>query len=98
MCNALMWKNSIFEMLIIPQTLNINNLRTTSAKSISLHAIRKLVEFFLKNVAVKTMFTLTVVEMLLFEDRSVLSNSQWSTGSKSFSEKLKKYLDFVEIT
>ena len=43
-------KNSILEMPIITQTLNINNLRTTSATSINLHIIRKLVEYSLKNV------------------------------------------------
>ena len=43
-------KNSIFEMPIIPQTLNTNNLRNTSAKSINLHTIRKLIECSLKNV------------------------------------------------
>ena len=43
-------KNSIFEMPIITQTLNINNLRTKSAKSINLHTIRKLVEYSLKDV------------------------------------------------
>ena len=36
-------KNSIFEIPIIPQTLNINNQRTTSAKSINLVIIRKLI-------------------------------------------------------
>ena len=46
-------KKSIFEMPIIPQTFNINNLRPTSAKSINLHTIRKLTEYFLKNVRVK---------------------------------------------
>ena len=33
-------KNSIFEVPIIAQTLNINNFRTTSANSINLHIIR----------------------------------------------------------
>ena len=42
-------KNSIFEMPIITQTLNINNLRTTSANSINLHTV-KLVEYSLKIV------------------------------------------------
>ena len=42
-------KNSIFGMPIITQTLNINNLRTTGARSINLHTIRKLVEYSLKN-------------------------------------------------
>ena len=59
-------KNSVFEMPIIPQTLNINNLRTTSAKSINLQKIRKLIENYLKNVRVKTVFTLTLLEILLF--------------------------------
>ena len=58
-------KNSIFEMPIIAQTLNINNLRTVSAKSINLHTIRKLTEYSLKIV-------LTVFEILLSEGRSVL--------------------------
>ena len=46
-------KNSIFEMPIIPQIFNINNLRPTSAKSINLDTIRKLTEYFLKNVREK---------------------------------------------
>ena len=46
-------KNSIFDMTIIPRTLNIHNLRTTSAKSISLHTIRELIEYFFKTVRVK---------------------------------------------
>ena len=58
-------KNSIFEMPIIAQTLNINNLRTASAKSINLHTSRKLTEYSLKIV-------LTVFEILLSEGRSVL--------------------------
>ena len=58
-------KNSIFEMPIIAQTLNINNLRTASAKSINLHTIRKLTEYSLKIV-------LTVFEILLSEGRLVL--------------------------
>ena len=40
-------KNLIFEIPIITRTLNINNLRTTSAKSINLHTIRKLVGYSL---------------------------------------------------
>ena len=42
-------KNSIFGMPIISSTLNISNLRATSAKSINLHTIRKLIEYSLKN-------------------------------------------------
>ena len=58
-------KNSIFEMPIIPQTLSINNLGTTSAKSIDLNTIRKLVEYSLNNLT--SMFALTVLEILLFD-------------------------------
>ena len=43
-------KNSIFEMQIISKTLNVNNLRATSAKSINLHTIWKLIEYFLKKI------------------------------------------------
>ena len=60
-------KNTIFEISMIPQTLNIKNYRTTSAKSINLHIIRKLIEYFLKNGLVKAMFIPTVFEILLFE-------------------------------
>ena len=50
-------KNSIFEMPIVPQTLNINNITTTSAKYINLHTIRKLIEYSFKKVLVKATFT-----------------------------------------
>ena len=65
-------KKSIVEMPIITQTLNFNNLRTASAKSINLHNIKNLVEYSLKNVRAKAMFTLNVFEILLSEGRSVL--------------------------
>ena len=32
-------------MVIIPQTLNVNNSRIARAKSINLHTIRKLIEY-----------------------------------------------------
>ena len=38
-------KSSIFEMPVISQTLNINNTKTTSAKSIKLYTFRKLIEY-----------------------------------------------------
>ena len=55
-------------MLIIPQTLNINNSRTTKAKPINLHTIRKLIEYSIKKVHIKAMFTPTVFEILISED------------------------------
>ena len=73
-------KKQIFEILTISQILNINSLRATSTKSISLHTIRKLVEYYLKNVTVKAMLFLTQKKL---EDRSVLSPFQWSAGSKT---------------
>ena len=41
-------RNLILDIPIATQTLSINNLRTTSAKSINLYTIRKLVEYSLK--------------------------------------------------
>ena len=63
-------------MPIIPQTLNINNLKTTSARSINLHTIRKLIKYSLKNALVIAMFTLILFEILLFEGKLVLSAAQ----------------------
>ena len=77
-------KNSIFEMPIITRTLNIYNVRTTSAKSINLYTIRKLIKYSLKNVHVK---------VLLFEGWSVLPPAQRGTGS----ERVKNPTDKIEI-
>ena len=46
-------KHLIFEIPLIPQTLNISNLRTTSAKSVNLHTISKIIEHPLKKVFCK---------------------------------------------
>ena len=90
-------KNSIFEIPIIPTSLNINNWTTTSAKSINLHIIRKLIEYFLKNICVKTMFTLPVFEILLFKGRSLLTPAQRGTRSRrvQISVKIKKNVLFL---
>ena len=69
-------KNSIFEMPIILQTLNINNLRTTSAVPINLHTISNLIKYSFKMASVKALFTLTVFQILLFECRPVLPPDQ----------------------
>ena len=63
-------------MPIISQTLNINNLRTTSAMSINLHTIKK----------EKAMFTLTVFQILLSEGRLVLWPAQRGTGSERIKQ------------
>ena len=83
-------KNSIFEMLVIPQTLKINNSRTTRAKSINLHTIRKLIEYSLKKVLIKAMFIPTVFNILMSEVRLVLSPAQRVTGSERVNMKLFK--------
>ena len=81
-------KKSFYEMLIIPQTLSINNFRTISAKLINLHTIRKLIKNSFKNVPVKARFTLkaifshTVLGILISEGRSTLSLTQRGTGSE----------------
>ena len=43
------FKSSIFQMPISTHILNINNLRTTSAKSINMRTARKVIEYSLKN-------------------------------------------------
>ena len=73
-------ENLIFEMSIIPQTLNIYNSRTTRAKSVNLHTIRNLIEYSLKILGIKATFTPTVFEILMSKGRSVLSPSQRGTG------------------
>ena len=73
-------------MPIIPQTLNINKLRTTNAKSINLQIIRKLIEYPSKNVPVRAMFTLSVFEILLFVRRTVLPPAQQGTGNERVND------------
>ena len=75
-------KSLIFQMPIIPQTFNINNSRTTGAKSINLHTIRKLIEYSLSKIWIKEILTPTVFEILISEGRLVLSPAQRCTGSK----------------
>ena len=65
-------KTWIFEIPVITQDLNINNLRTTSAKSININTIRKLLEYSLKGAGTKTIFILRVLGILRSEGRSVL--------------------------
>ena len=57
----------MFEILIIPHTLNINNWRTTSAKSINHNVIRKLIEYSLKHLLVRAMFASNVLHILLLK-------------------------------
>ena len=69
-------KKLVFEIPIIPQTLNINNQRTTSSKAINLDIVRNLIEYSFKKVLLKARYNCTVFEILLFEGRLVLSHIQ----------------------
>ena len=63
-------------------------------QSINLHTIKNLVEYSLKNVVAKAMFTLTVFEILLSEGRSVLSPAQRSAESKTVNVMNNLFLYF----
>ena len=84
-------------MLIIPQTLNINNSRTTGAKPINLQTIRKLIGYSLKQAAVKAMFTPIVFEILMSEGRLVLSPTQWGTVNERVKISVKNQNKIFEI-
>ena len=77
-------------MSIITQSLSINNLGTTSTKSINLNTIRKIIKYFLKNVSVKAMFTLTAFDILLLKGKLVSSTAQRGTGSEWIEVSVKK--------
>ena len=83
-------ENSISEIPIIPQILNIKNYKTTSVKSMNLDIIRQLKEYPLKIVFVKAMFTLTIFNIILFEGRSILWPAQRVTGNERVNYFLKK--------
>ena len=72
-------------MPIIPQTLNINNLRTANAKSIKLNTIRKAIKYALGKVCVKAMFTFTVFEILPFVGRRYYHPLSGVQGAKGLS-------------
>ena len=60
---------NIISTLSVPQNKKLEN--HNSANSINLDIIRKLIKYSSKNILRKTMFTLTVIEILLFESRLV---------------------------
>ena len=90
-------KNSIFEMLIITQDLNINNLRTRSGKSINLHIIKKVVDYSLKDVAAKVMFIFIVLQILLSEGRSLLWPSQRGTAIERVKVLVKNIVNLLKF-
>ena len=86
-------KTSIFEIPISQQLLNINNLRTTSARSLNLHTIRKLIEYSFQNM-VKEMVAYTFFKILLTECRSIFWPAEEGTESEraKFLVKNQKYI------
>ena len=76
-------------MLIFPQALNINNLRSTGTKSIKFQTIKKFVECSSKIFSIKAMFALTVFEILLLKCRLVLSPAQENFWSQRVQVSLK---------
>ena len=84
-------KNSIFEIPIIPQTLRI-----TSAKSINLNIIRKLI----KKCRVKAKcfwFTLTIFKILLFKCRSHTVGYRQEQKGKILTENQKNVWLLLEL-
>ena len=87
-------------MPIIAQNFNINNLRTTKAKSIDLHTIRKLIKYSLKKISQSI---ISWYGYLIYCCRKIGQyyhlqiEGQGATGLK-LSEKPKNYLEFVEIS
>ena len=75
-------KNLRFGILIILQTLNINNKRTTSTCSINLNIIRKFIEYSLQDACLKIVSNLIVFEIFLFDGRPVLAPTKWGTRYK----------------
>ena len=63
------FQKSIFEIPINSQTLNINNF---DVKSINLDINRKVIKYYSKKFLEKSIFTLTVFEILIFNSRSIL--------------------------
>ena len=88
------FKNSIFEITIIPQTLNVNNLRTTIAKFINLVIFTELIKY---SGSVRVMFTLTVFQILLLEGRLVFAPAQRDTGSERVKFSVKKKQENVQL-
>ena len=86
-------KNLIFGILIVLQTLNINNKRTTSTCSINLNIIRKFIEYSLKDACLKIVSNLIIFEIFLFDGRPVLAPTKWGTGSKRVRFSVKNHTD-----
>ena len=60
-------KNSIFKVPKFSQTLNISNQRITITKSINLGIIKNIIKDSFKSLVMKVLFTLILLEILLFQ-------------------------------
>ena len=72
--------------------IELQEQRTTIAKSINLHTIRKVIEYSFEMIPIKATFTPTIFEILMFEVRWVLLPTQRDTGNervKIFMQKNK---------
>ena len=84
-------KNSIFEIPLIAETLNVKYLKTASAKSINLNIIRKLIKYSLNKTLLEAMLTLNVLQ------DSVITRPAGNRERNGyiFSGKPQKYLAIV---
>ena len=77
------------EIPIITQILNISNLRTTSVNFITLHILKRIFYYYLKNGVVKSLFTVTVFRILVFEVRLVLGYAERVLGRERVKYSVK---------
>ena len=63
----------------------------------NLHTIRRLIEYSLKNVLVKAMFTPSVSEILMYEGRSVLTPAQRGTRNERVKVSVKKQKNILNL-
>ena len=89
-------KNLIFEMPIIPQTLNSIIFRTTNTKSINLHTIRSLTKYSLKNFFKGNVYSLRFRDIAVRGKNGIITSPAGCKERKG--QKPKKYSNFVEIT
>ena len=80
----------IFDMPIILQIVTVNNSKTTRAKSVNLHTIRKFIEYTFKKCLIVSLFAPVVFEVVLSEGRLVFPPCQMGAGDKKVHASVKK--------
>ena len=88
-----------FEIPIFPQTLNINNYRTTGSKYINLDITRKLIKNSLKRCWWTQCLLVFLLRYFCLNLRRCCHKRSGVQGSKelNFQWKVKRYSAFVEI-